>query len=257
MSTTRKAFISDIHGNTPALEAVLADIDSRGIREIWCGGDLVGYGPDPEGVIRLVVKHARSCIMGNHDWALLNDPIGFNPVAAEAISCNRRIMGEHCYVGVKPGCTDWNFLRALPDGAEEPGLLNVHASPRDRLSEYVLASDVAYGPSDKIVDIFSRFERLCVVGHSHRPGIVTPDFQWVHPFEIPEGLIMEKGRKYLVNDGSVGQPRDGDNRACYAEVDGERLLFHRVAYDYKKTMEMIYKAGCLAPICAERLAVGR
>ncbi len=253
----RRAFISDIHGNTPALEAVLADIDARGIGEIWCGGDLVGYGPDPEGCIRILARRARRSIMGNHDWALLNSPLGFNPVAAEAIACNRKIMGEHCYAGVQPGCAAWNYLRGLPDGIEEPGTLYVHASPRDRLSEYVLASDVAYGPSDKILDIFSRFERLCVVGHSHRPGIVTPDFRWLRPEEVPDGLVMEPGRKYLLNDGSVGQPRDGDNRACYAEVDGERLIFHRVAYDYKKTMEMIYKIGCLAPICAERLAVGR
>jgi diadenosine tetraphosphatase ApaH/serine/threonine PP2A family protein phosphatase len=253
----RRAYISDIHGNTPALEAVLSDIDRRGIREIWCGGDLVGYGPDPEGCIRLVARRAARSIMGNHDWALLNDPLGFNPVAAEAIRCNRKLMGGHCYVGLKPGCEDWEWLRGLPDGFEERGLLHVHASPRDRLSEYVLAGDVAYGPGDKILDIFGRFERLCIVGHSHRPGIVTPDFKWLKPADIPDGLVMEPGGKYLVNDGSVGQPRDGDPRACYAEVDGERLLFHRVEYDYRKTMEMIRRVGCLAPVCADRLAVGR
>jgi diadenosine tetraphosphatase ApaH/serine/threonine PP2A family protein phosphatase len=253
----RRAYISDIHGNAPALEAVLADIDRRGIGEIWCGGDLVGYGPEPERCIELVRARVRRGVMGNHDWALLNAPAGFNPVAAEAIRCNRRMMGEHCLAGVAPGCQAWDYLRGLPDGVEEPGLLQVHASPRDRLSEYVLASDVAYGPSEKIRDIFSRFEGLCVVGHSHRPGVVTPDFRWLCPAELPEGLELEPGRKYLANDGSVGQPRDGDPRACYLEQDGRRLSFHRVEYDCRRTMELIRRSGCLAEVCAARLALGR
>lgn len=253
----RRAYISDIHGNSPALEAVLADIEQRGIGETWCGGDMVGYGPEPERCIELVAGHCSKCIMGNHDWALLNAPLGFNPVAAEAIYCNRKIMGEKCMLKPGAGCEAWDFIRDLPDGIEESGVLYVHASPRDRMSEYVLESDVAYGASDKITDIFTRFEGLCVVGHSHRPGIVTPDFAWLRPGNVADGLVMKPGRNYLVNDGSVGQPRDGDTRACYVEQDDERVVFHRVEYDYHKTMKMIKDAGCLHPVCAERLAVGR
>jgi diadenosine tetraphosphatase ApaH/serine/threonine PP2A family protein phosphatase len=253
----RRAYVSDIHGNSPALEAVFADIRGRGIEEIWCGGDMVGYGPEPERCIELVAGNCARCIMGNHDWALLNQPLGFNPIATEAIYCNRKIMGEKCMVKPGPGCEAWDFLRDLPDGAEDQGVLYVHASPRDRLGEYVLESDVAYGPGRKIIGIFEEFERLCLVGHSHRPGIVTPDFQWIHPRDCPDGFRLEPGKKYLVNDGSVGQPRDGDNRACYVEQDGDVIHFRRVEYDVEKTARMILDLGCLHPVCAERLKVGK
>jgi diadenosine tetraphosphatase ApaH/serine/threonine PP2A family protein phosphatase len=253
----RRAYISDIHGNSPALEAVFEDIAARGIAEVWCGGDLVGYGPDPERCIEMVAGRCGKCIMGNHDWALLNQALGFNPVASEAIACSRKVMGEKCMVRPGPGCEAWDFLRGLPDGAEDGNLLHVHASPRDRLSEYVLESDVAYGPGRKIREIFEAFQRLCIVGHSHRPGIVTSDFRWIHPREVPDGFRLEPGGKYLVNDGSVGQPRDGDPRACYAELDGDTVFFHRVEYDVHKTMDMIRRIDCLHPICADRLAVGK
>jgi diadenosine tetraphosphatase ApaH/serine/threonine PP2A family protein phosphatase len=253
----RRAYISDIHGNSAALEAVFEDIAGRGIEEVWCLGDLVGYGPEPERCVEMVAGRCAATIMGNHDWALLNAPLGFNPVAAEAIYCNRQTMGSKCLRTPGPGCEAWEFLRRLPDAASDERLLCVHGSPRDRLSEYVLESDVAYGPGPKIEGIFAMFDRLCLVGHSHRPGIVTPDFRWVHPAEVPDGFRLEPGRKYLVNDGSVGQPRDGDNRACYVEQDGDTIHFHRVGYDIRRTAEAILALGCLHPVCAERLWVGR
>jgi diadenosine tetraphosphatase ApaH/serine/threonine PP2A family protein phosphatase len=253
----RRAYISDIHGNSPALEAVFADIKSRRIEEVWCGGDLVGYGPEPERCIEMVAGQCSKCIMGNHDWALLNQPLGFNPVASEAIYCNRKMMDEKCMVKPGVGCEAWEFIRDLPDGAEDTNVLYVHASPRDRLGEYVLESDVAYGPGRKIIGIFESFEGLCLVGHSHRPGIVTPDYRWVHPHEIPDGFKLEAGEKYLVNDGSVGQPRDGDPRSCYVEQDGDMIYFHRVKYDVEKTVQMIRDISCLHPVCADRLLAGR
>jgi len=253
----RRAYVSDIHGNSPALEAVFKDIESRGISEIWCGGDLVGYGPDPERCIEMVAGHCAKCIKGNHDWALLNKPLGFNPVAAEAIYCNRETMGSSCMSKPGPGCEAWDFIENLPETVEEDGVLYVHASPRDHLGEYVLESDVAYGPGRKIKGIFAEFEGLCVVGHSHRPGIVTPEFRWIHPVDVPDGFEMEPGLRYLVNDGSVGQPRDGDNRACYVEQDGNMIYFHRVQYDIQKTVDMIEKNSCLHHVCADRLWAGR
>jgi diadenosine tetraphosphatase ApaH/serine/threonine PP2A family protein phosphatase len=253
----RRAYVSDIHGNSAALEAVFADIDERGIKEVWCGGDIVGYGPDPERCVEMIAGRCSRCIMGNHDWALLNAPAGFNPVAGEAIYCNRQMMGSSCMLKPGPGCEAWEFLRNLADGCEDAGILYVHASPRDRLSEYVLESDVAYGPGRKIVEIFGLFEHLCLVGHSHRPGIVTPDFRWLKPQEVPNGFVMEARGKYLVNDGSVGQPRDGDPRACYVEQDGNTIFFRRVEYDIQRTADAIIATGCIDPICARRLWVGK
>jgi len=250
------AFISDIHGNTPALEAVLADIYARDIPETFCLGDLVGYGPDPVGCINLVKEKCAASIMGNHDWALLNEPIGFNPVASEAIRCNRQQMRSHCLAGIKDGGPAIKFLQELPQRIERPGLLCVHASPRDELFEYVLESEVVDGPTTKIIDIFTRFEGICVVGHSHLPGVITPDFKWIGPAAMPEGLHLESRHNYLINDGSVGQPRDADTRACYLEIKGHRAFLHRVAYDYHKTASMIRALGCLPSYCAERLEKG-
>lgn len=250
----RRAIISDIHANQEALRAVLEDIESRGIGEIVCLGDLVGYGPEPVECIELVRKSCRFTLMGNHDYALLTVPYGFNKVAAMSIECHRsRLRGacmdrERCdgHIG---------FLKSLPMKQEEDGVLYVHASPRDPLSEYVLESDVAYGPGAKIIDIFSKFARVCFVGHSHRPGVVTPDFKWLQPGEA-NGLDVTAG-KYLVNEGSVGQPRDGDPRACYVEWNDGRIFFHRVEYPFRKTMAKIEATGCLHSYCAERLAAGK
>ena len=138
---------------------------------------------------------------------------------------------------------------------EEGGVLYVHASPRDPISEYVLQSDVAYGPNEKIIEIFGKIEGVCFCGHSHRPGVITSDFKWLSPPEA-NGLDVTSG-KYVVNDGSVGQPRDGDPRACYVEWDDGVIAYHRVEYPFHKTMKKIADGGCLHSYCAERLAEGR
>jgi diadenosine tetraphosphatase ApaH/serine/threonine PP2A family protein phosphatase len=192
--------------------------------------------------------------MGNHDYALLTVPFGFNPVAAQAIECHRSMLEGGCLDHRRCGA-HLEFLKNRPMRHEEGGRLYVHASPRDPLSEYVLESDVAYGPNAKITEIFDKIAGVCLVGHSHRPGVVTPDFRWLRPGEA-DGLDVSGG-KFVVNEGSVGQPRDGDPRACYVELADGRVHFHRVEYPFRKTMEKIERTGCLHSYCAERLAAGR
>ncbi len=263
----KRAIISDIHANADALEAVFEDIADRGIEDIVCLGDIVGYGPEPAECIRLVREKCRVVLMGNHDYALLTVPYGFNPVAAQAIECHRSQLTDGC-MDHKKCDGHLEFLKGLPMKHQEDGALYVHASPRDPLSDYVLESDVAYGPSKKIVEIFEKIEGVCFVGHSHRPGVVTraspdgwkgtppgPEFRWLHPEEA-EGLDVTKG-KFVVNEGSVGQPRDGDPRACYVEWSDGRIHYHRVEYPFRKTMMKIEETGCLHSFCAERLAVGK
>ncbi|MHC4253404.1 MAG: metallophosphoesterase family protein [Planctomycetota bacterium] len=250
----KRAIISDIHANQDALTAVLDDIDDRGIDEIICLGDVVGYGPEPAECIALVRDRCRAVLMGNHDWALMVAPYGFNPIAAEAINCHRSMLENGC-LDHKRCEAHLDFLKERPNKLKENGTLYVHASPRDPITEYILETDVAYGPTDKIRENFELIENVCFVGHSHRPGVITPDFKWLKPDEA-EGLDVT-GAKHLVNEGSVGQPRDGDPRACYVEWDDGAIFFRRVEYPFRKTMKKIEKLGCLHSYCAERLAEGR
>lgn len=250
----RLAIISDIHGNFDALEAVLADIDGRGIREILCLGDIVGYGPEPASCIDLVRERCRLSLMGNHDLALLTEPFGFNRVAAQAIHCHRHKLIDACDDEKKCGLQiDW--LKERPRRHEEDGMLFVHASPRDPISEYVLPTDMADGPNEKIREIFEMIDGPCFVGHSHYPGMVSSEFKWLTPEEANGVFVI--GQKAVVNDGSVGQPRDRDPRACYVELNEGRVYWHRVEYPFRKTMEKILADGCLHAYSAERLAEGK
>ncbi len=250
----RRAIISDIHANLDALEAVMDDIDARGIEDIICLGDVVGYGPEPAEVIKLVCERCRVSLMGNHDYALLTVPYGFNPIAAQAISCHRSQLEGAC-MDHERCAKHLEWLKERPMKLEEDSVLYVHASPRDTLSEYVLKSDVAYGPNEKIIEIFDMIEGPCFCGHTHTPGVITSDFKWLSPAEA-NGLEVTEAR-FVINDGSVGQPRDGDPRACYVEWDDGTIAFHRVEYPFRKTMKKIAAGGCLHSYCAERLAEGR
>jgi len=250
----RQAIISDIHANADALQAVFDDIEARGIADVICLGDIVGYGPQPAECLSLVRDRCRVVLMGNHDYALLTIPYGFNKIAAQAIQCHKSILNEGCLDQQR--CSDHlEYLKGLPMRHEEGGVQYVHASPRDPLIDYVLESDVAYGPSPKIKEIFELIEGPCFVGHSHVPGIVTPDFRWVPPDQA-NGMDVGGG-KHVINEGSVGQPRDRDPRACYAEFNDGKVFFHRVEYPFRKTMKKIEEMGCLHSYCAERLALGK
>jgi diadenosine tetraphosphatase ApaH/serine/threonine PP2A family protein phosphatase len=249
-----RAFISDIHSNLEALTAVLKDIDARRIKDIVCLGDIVGYGPNPGECVDIVAKRCRVILMGNHDYALLYGPIGFSKIAADAIHCTQEMMVERCK-DTRKRSKRQRFLERLPLHVKENNCLYVHASPREPLQEYLLPTDVEYGPTRKIIECFQLFDHLCFVGHTHRPGIMTMGGPFVHPRRAEERYPITS-EKLVVNDGSVGQPRDGDPRACWLEVTEKEFVFHRVEYDYRPTQDKIMELGCLHPMCAERLAKG-
>ena len=260
------AIISDLHSNLEALTAVMEDIRSQGIGEIVCLGDVVGYGPDPEACVDIVQRDCRFCLSGNHDYAVLTRPERFNPLATEAVEYTRRRMlpngargGWRKMLGFNRARLEhrWRFLEEqLPD-KRELDFHYVHGSPRDNRNEYILETDVTFGNTEKIRDIFGMIPRVCFVGHSHVPGIVTDDFEFLSPADLEDELTFEDGRKYIVNVGSVGQPRDADNRACYATVDGQTLRYRRVEYDYKATMRKMKAVGPLSEQLADRLEQGR
>lgn len=249
----RVAIISDIHANLDALQAVLADIHAQDVSEVLCLGDIVGYGVDAEPCVDLVRRQCSLCLCGNHDWAMVNDAVGFNPIARQAIDATRRRM-QPGRVASPAKRRRWEYVQNLSHREERHGWLLVHGSPRDPVTEYVFPEDVDVAP-EKMQEILGMIETVCFVGHTHLPGVFTEDLSFFSPAEVSGGFSTSSGRA-LINVGSVGQPRDGDPRACYVVVADGLVVYRRVAYDVQRTMERI-RASRIDNLCGDRLALGR
>jgi predicted phosphodiesterase len=250
------AIISDLHSNLDALNAVMADIEAHGVSEVLCLGDVVGYGADPEACIDLVEEKCRFCLSGNHDYAVLTEAERFNPPAAEAIDFTRRVLKPNSLsLGRKKA--RWRFLELLPTRIVEGDILYVHGSPRDDRNEYILESDIVFGNLDKVREILDMVPRLLFVGHTHVPCVIDQDCRFWRADGDEAEYRFAPGAKYLVNIGSVGQPRDGNNKACYVLVEGDTVTWRRVAYDFHRTMEKMVRVGPLSLESADRLEYGR
>lgn len=252
-----KALISDIHGNLEALQAVLKDIEKHKVDEIYCLGDVVGYGPNPRECIDLIMK-CKMVLLGNHDQGAMFDPEGFNRPAEQAIFWTRAQLESPSENRQKRDAR-WDFLAERPRVHKENGFLFVHGSARNPLNEYVFPEDV-YNQR-KMDRIFALVERYCFQGHTHVPGVfienlTEENYQFYAPDEI-EYFYKLDGRKILCNVGSVGQPRDGDPRACYVLLDGDSLRFRRVEYDIETTIKKIYAIPDLDNYLGDRLRDGR
>lgn len=244
----RVAVVSDIHANLPALEAVIRAVDRADVDEIWCLGDAVGYGAQPAECLQLLTERCDVCLSGNHDLAALGaiDLDAFSAHAAVAARWTRQQLGDK---GLR--------LLATLDGtsASREGIGLYHASPRDPVWEYVIDSDLAED------NLNVQPERIALIGHSHIALYFTriDELARVSSVLAPEGtgLTMKTG-KWLVNPGSVGQPRDGDPRAAWAELDTGTMsaLFHRTEYDVEAAAEAIRAAGLPANL-GDRLTLGR
>jgi diadenosine tetraphosphatase ApaH/serine/threonine PP2A family protein phosphatase len=239
----RYAILSDVHGNLEALRAVLADAAPR-VDDVLCLGDRVGYGADPVACVDLLGARAGRVVAGNHEYAVTGRmPLTwFNAAARVAAEWTREQLDGSCTA----------YLTALPLSAEVDDATLVHASPRQPDDwEYLVDADD--GPA-----AFASFTtRLCFVGHSHVPaawslGSSGPDYA-----RGAGQVALEVGRRYIVNVGSVGQPRDRDPRACYAiwDVDGRRVDLRRVPYDLAAARAKIVTAG-LPRFLGERLTAG-
>jgi diadenosine tetraphosphatase ApaH/serine/threonine PP2A family protein phosphatase len=252
-----KALISDIHGNLEALQAVLKDIEKHGVKEIYCLGDVVGYGPNPRECIDVVMQ-CQVVLLGNHDQGAMFDPDGFNPPAERAIFWTRgQLEGG-------PGEPElrqrrWEFLAERPRLVRENGHLFVHGSARNPLNEYVFPEDV-YNQR-KMDRIFAMVERYCFQGHTHVPGVFVEaqtgdSYHFLAPEDVNFSYRLD-GRKTLCNVGSVGQPRDGNWRACYVLLDGDTIKYRRVEYDIETTVRKIYAIQDLDNFLGDRLRDGR
>lgn len=246
------ALISDIHSNLEALTSVFARIDELGVDEVFCLGDVVGYGADPEDCTEIVMRRCAWTIMGNHDYGLGHELRDFNPLASEALLFTRRRFRPGLFRRRRRVLRE--FLGGLPERMEAHGCVFVHGSPRDPIMEYVLRSDGFLEP-EKLAANFALLDRPCFVGHTHWPGWHDARFRFTQATD--DVRHCELGDEpVIVNVGSVGQPRDGDSRASFVVVNDRDVEFHRVAYDFRRTQAKILAAG-LHPALAERLARGK
>lgn len=248
----KRALISDIHSNLEALEAVWADIEQQGVDEIYCLGDIVGYGPNPGECVDRVTR-CNACLLGNHDQGALFDPEGFNTGAERAIFWTRQQL-ENGKGASDDRLRRWNFLAGLPRSRQEGDFLFVHGSARNPLNEYVFPEDV-YNRR-KLEKIFALISRYAFQGHTHVPGIFTENFNFIGIDEINYEYRLS-AEKLMVNVGSVGQPRDGDPRACYTIIDDTIIRFRRVEYPLDRTIRKIYEVPELDNFLGDRLRDGR
>jgi diadenosine tetraphosphatase ApaH/serine/threonine PP2A family protein phosphatase len=245
----RVAVLSDVHSNLPALEAVLAAAAEAGVEEHWCLGDVVGYGAQPDACAELIRERCAICLVGNHDLATLGglDISSFSDPARAAVEWTR----------ANASAATLDFLRGLDPAGSRAGVGLFHASPRDPIWEYVLSTDQAEAGMD------AQVERVGLIGHSHvslfftRPdGARHGEAQGAQAGD--QALLALESGTWLLNPGSAGQPRDGDPRAAWLELDTEEWTarFHRTPYDVAAAAQAILAAGLPSPL-AERLAVGR
>ena len=249
-----QAIVSDIHSNLEAFTAVLADIHQRGVEDIICLGDIVGYGPNPKDCIDMAGEF-RLCLLGNHEEAVLFEvhAQGFNPRASGAVKWTNRqfdMLGEDREANARR----WDFMGAMPRIYTANGIMLVHGSPNDNTREYIYTTDVRN--PNKMARIFERVDHLCFVGHTHTPGIWTEDLTYRSPEELDYEYAITQS-KAIVNVGSVGQPRDNDPRACYALFDGSTVRWVRIAYDFEATIRKIYAIDELDNTLGDRLREGR
>lgn len=249
------AFLSDIHGNTEALSACLAEAERLGADRFLCLGDVIGYGPEPRQTLRTVMDVCELCLLGNHEHGAMFYASDFNPRARAAIEWTRdqlNLAGER-----EENMRLWNYLGEMKETFRENELLLVHGSPRDPVRDYIVPKD-ARDPA-KMEECFANMNgaHVCFLGHSHVPGIYPEGGGYVHPDQLEKGYWEVGEDRILVNVGSVGQPRDGDTRAAFVTYDDGCIRFHRVEYDVRGTMEKIRAIPELDDYLAERLAVGR
>ncbi|WP_425400472.1 metallophosphoesterase family protein [Aeoliella sp.] len=249
----KRAIISDIHGNLEALQAVLDHIRSQGITEVFCLGDIIGYGPNPCECLDLVIENTAVCILGNHDQGALFDPEGFNSGAERAIFWTRSQLENG--TGSRDA-TDarWDFLGALPRVHRDGNWLYVHGSARNPVNEYVFPEDI-YNQK-KMDKLFGLITLGCFQGHTHVPGVFTESRNFVSPEET-NYVYHVTDQKFMINVGSVGQPRDGDNRSCYVVQEPHQVTFHRIDYDRDTTAGKIYDIPDLDNFLGDRIKQGR
>ena len=246
----RVLVISDIHGNLEAFETVLEYARQEGgFDRIWCLGDVVGYGPNPNECVQRLREFEHICVLGNHDAAALGrvNVEDFNPDAKRAVLWTQAQLTTATRA----------YLESLPERLVEGDYTIVHGSPRDPVWEYILNVSTARAQ-------FAHFDTpVCLVGHTHVPAVFHHfatgerwETAWHYP-EPGETYELRDPDRWIVNPGSVGQPRDQDPRAAFAllEVETRHWTYYRIPYDIERTQYLMRQAG-LPPRLIARLSYG-
>jgi predicted phosphodiesterase len=238
------AIISDVHANLEALNAVLKKIEKAKVDRLLFLGDSVGYGPDPNECIERLQEKAKILLAGNHDWAAagMSDITYFNPLARIAIEWTNELLSEK----------NIEFLQILPltEELKDDNIFLVHATPKEPEEWHYLSYE-----HDARLNFNYFKENICFLGHSHVPFIVERSPKGKIKFHYDRAEIKEKNR-YIVNVGSVGQPRDGNPDAAYVLLRENSIEIRRVSYDIVLTQRKMRKAG-LPEDLIERLSIGR
>ena len=231
----RIAVISDIHGNATALRQVLRDIDDSAVDHTYCLGDNIGYGPEPEDVIHILLERNIPSVTGNHELAL-KDPdflVWFNPAARQSLEKTMDAISERSR----------NYLANLPDYISAFNCRFVHGFPPDSPTNYLFEM----APSDMVRIISEMTERICFIGHTHEPAILVYKEGKIERMPVSGERIftLDPDLSYIVNAGSVGQPRDGSCSAKYALYDShsEIIEIRHIDYDVSDTIRKIHAAG--------------
>jgi len=239
----RIALFGDIHANLEALEAVLQDASKQGCTDHVCMGDIVGYNADPFACLEIIRTNNWPVVKGNHDEDASGDHCldTMNPVAASALAWTRQQLNEDQRTWLR----NIRMVRQVEDFTVVHSTLDQPQSWNYVTNKFDAMSNFSY-----------QFTNLCFHGHTHVPRIFIRDSRVA---EVEgDSIVIESGMKYFINTGSVGQPRDGDWRACYAiyDIPTATVSFRRVEYDLATTQQKIRAAG-LPEVLAERLAEGR
>jgi len=246
----RIAFISDIHGNLPALKVVLNSIAKANVSEIICLGDVIGYGPFPVECLTLVRQRCKHVLLGNHEHAILNGSQSFTQLARRAIDWTASRLKDRAIQ---------DYLYSLEPQLKLDDHLCVHGSIQDPLMEYVREADSPWAfrqLQDTLKKDFGD-TKLCFCGHNHRSFLATK-LGYIFPHDqTPAGQMQFNiaGQKAYVSVGSVGQPRDGDVRASWVLFDGETVKWNRVPYDIQAAVNAYERVG-LPKFLSKRLWLG-
>jgi len=238
------AVLSDVHSNLDALEVVLEDITQRKIKDAVFIGDAVGYGPNPNECVELLVEKCTILLAGNHDWGVLGltDIAYFNEYARAAIEWTKRVLTENNSDTLR------TFL--ITKEMDKEDIFLVHSTPKEPEEWHYLLT-----LWDAEVNFHYFDNKFCFLGHSHTPFIVErlPSGELV---TYREAARIGETERFIINAGSVGQPRDGDPRASYAIISDEKIEIVRVPYDVENVQRKMRKEG-LPSLLIERLSRGR
>ena len=230
----RIAVISDIHGNLEAFKEVLADIDRSRVDGLACLGDNIGYGPEPEQVINLLRERDIPCVMGNHELAVIEVKYldWMNPTARQSLVMTIELLS--------PGTVD--YIRTLPPAMTCHGSLCVHGCPPDSIVTYLYQLSMP-----QLEEAFRAMEeRICFLGHTHDLLLISFDGNELVRAPLRKGIIsLRKDHQYIINVGSVGQPRDGNNNAKYViwDTDSDSVEVQFVPYNIAATADKIIELG--------------